>query len=183
MDALRLQIPPSLFTPAECLHFEGETALPVVKAGPDLYSFDEPLAWQVDIANTGDALLVTGTVEGEAKTACARCLETFSFSVTGDVEGYFLLDKEKSAPEDMDDDEFDVLPDDHVVDLEPLIKAALLVDFPLVPLCDDACLGLCTTCGANLNEGPCGCSPEADEDDDTPPNPFAVLKDFSFDEK
>ena len=82
----------------------------------------------------------------------------------------------------MDEDEFDVLSEDKVIDVEPLATAALLLEFPLVPLCDDECKGLCSTCGANLNEGPCGCEPASDEDD-VPPNPFAVLKDFPFEEK
>ena len=148
----------------------------------EIRDFAGPLAWQADISNTGDALLVTGTVEGEAKTACARCLDEVSFPVTGEIEGYFLLDETKAAPEDMDEDEFDVLPADKVIDLEPLITAALLLEFPLIPLCDEECKGLCPQCGANLNEGPCGCEPAADDDDDMPPNPFAALKDFPFDE-
>ncbi|MBC2890451.1 DUF177 domain-containing protein [Gordonibacter massiliensis] len=182
MEATRIHIPSELFAPAESSHFEGTFSVPVMKAGPDLYDFEGPLAWQVDVTNTGDALLVTGTVEGEAKTSCARCVDEFSFSVTGEIEGYFLIDSEKEAPEDMDDDEFDVLPEDNVIDLEPLIRAALLLEFPLVPLCDDDCKGLCPTCGANLNEGPCACEPAAEADDDAPPNPFAVLKDFPFDQ-
>ena len=135
-----------------------------------------------DVTNTGDALLVTGTVEGEAKTSCARCVDEFSFPVTGEVEGYFLIGADREAPEDMDDDEFDVLPDDNVIDLEPLLRAALLLEFPLVPLCDEECKGLCPTCGANLNDGPCGCAPAEDAGDDAPPNPFAVLKDFPFEQ-
>ena len=139
MESLRIHIPSELFAPAESSHFEGTVAIPVMKAGPDLYDFTGPLAWQADITNTGDALLVTGTVEGEAKTACARCLDEFSFPVTGDLEGYFLLDETKAAPEDMDDDEFEVLSSDNVIDLEPIITAALLLEFPLIPLCDEDC--------------------------------------------
>lgn len=181
METTRISIPSELFAPAESSHFEGTFSEPVMKAGPDLYDFAEPLVWQVDVTNTGEALLVTGTVEGDAKTSCARCVEEFPLSLTGEIEGYYLLDAEKGAPEDMDDDEFDVLPENNVIDLEPLIRAALLLEFPLVPLCDDDCKGLCPTCGANLNDGSCGCAPVAD-DDDTPPNPFAALKDFPFEQ-
>ena len=78
----------------------------------------------------------------------------------------------------MDEDEFDVLPADKVIDLEPLITAALLLEFPLIPLCDEECKGLCPQCGANLNEGLCGCEPAADDDDDMLPNPFAAPADF-----
>lgn len=180
MSELRIHMPSELFAPAESSHFEGTFDVPVIKAGPDLYDFTGPLDWQVDVTNTGGALLVTGTIEGEAKTACARCLEEFSFPVTGEVEGYFLINGEDEAPEDMDDDEFDVLADDKVIDFEPLLRAALLIEFPLVPLCDDECKGLCCSCGSNLNEGSCKCS--SGEEDAGPPNPFAALKDFPFDQ-
>ncbi len=183
MNETSIHIPPELFAPAESSHFEGTHVVEVMKAGPDLYDFEGPLTWQVDVSNTGDALLVTGTVEGVAKTSCARCLEEFAFDVTGEIEGYFLLDAETETPEDMDDDEFDVLPASNIIDLEPLIVAALLLEFPLVPLCDDDCKGLCATCGANLNEGDCGCAPESDEEEDDVPNPFAALKDFPFEKE
>lgn len=185
MNSLRIHIPSDLFSPAESLHFEGVADIPVMKAGPDLYSFSAPLVWQVDVTNTGGAFLVTGTVEGEANTSCARCLEDFSFPVTGEIEGYYLIGSDAHAPEDMDEDEFDVLPDDNTIDLNPLITAALLLEFPLIPLCDDACAGLCPTCGANLNDDPCGCKPASLEGESAParPNPFAALKDFPFEEK
>ena len=123
-------MPPELFAPAESSRFEGALELPSLQAGPDEYSFPDPLAWHVEISNTGDALLVTGTVSGEAIGSCARCLDGFRFDLEGEIEGYYLLDESRSAPEDMDDDEFDVLPEDHVIDLEPLIKAALILEFP-----------------------------------------------------
>lgn len=174
MEPIKIAIPNELFSPAEMAHFEGQADLGVLKAGPDLYTFSAPLTWAVDITNTGDALLVTGTAEGEAVTSCARCLEDVTLPVTGDIEGYFLIGGDDAeAPEDMDEDEFDVLPADNKIDLVPLITAAVLLEVPLVPLCQDDCQGLCATCGANLNEGPCGCAPaEADVD---AANPFAVL--------
>ena len=62
----------------------------------------------------------------------------------------------------------------------PLIVAALLLEVPLVPLCDDDCKGLCPQCGANLNEGPCGCSRD---EADVEASPFAALKNFDFGDK
>ncbi|MEG0665390.1 MAG: DUF177 domain-containing protein [Gordonibacter sp.] len=179
MNETSIHIPSELFAPAESSHFEGTYVAGVMKAGPDLYDFAAPLAWQVDVTNTGDALLVTGTVEGEAKTSCARCVDDFAFAVTGEIEGYYVFDAESASPDDLEGDEFDVLPESNTIDLVPLITAALLVEFPLVPLCEEACRGLCPTCGANLNDGDCGCEP-VDEEEDTPPSPFAALKGFPF---
>ncbi len=181
MDPLLINIPSELFAPAESSHFEGEISVGRLSVGPDTYYFDAPLPWQVDITNTGDAFLVTGSVIGESRTSCARCLEEFPLTLHGEIEGYYLEDATKDAPEDMDDDEFEVLPESHDIDLAPLIQAALCVEVPLIPLCKETCKGLCPTCGANLNDGPCGCEPVSDDDDFTPPNPFAALKDYKFD--
>ena len=87
-------------------------------------------------------------------------------------------------PEGADEDEFDRLPANHVLDMESLIVAAIVFELPLVPLCDEDCKGLCPTCGANLNEGPCGCEKEKSDGPDEfelAKNPFAALANFSFD--
>ena len=57
--------------------------------------------------------------------------------------------------------------------------AGVLIELPLVALCDEECLGLCPQCGKNLNEGPCDCKPK-DEEDDFSQNPFAVLKNLDL---
>ncbi len=146
--------------------------------------FDDPLRWDVSITNTGGALLVSGTVRGKGTTECARCLDNFDLDICGDVEGFFVIEEE-ARPEDMDEDEFDFLPEDHVIDLEPLLRAAILVDVPLKPLCRDDCRGICPDCGANLNVGQCGCALERERqaaEDQAASNPFAALAQLKFDE-
>ncbi|MFR1166572.1 MAG: YceD family protein [Adlercreutzia equolifaciens] len=155
-----IAIPEALLETAATRHFEGTLDLAELAAGPDTYIFAAPVSWSVEATNTGDAILVQGTAAGDATTQCARCLEDVTYGLEGDIEGYFLIGGEEEAetPEDMEGDEFDFLPDNRKIDLVPLIVAALLLEVPLVPLCDDDCKGLCPQCGANLNEGPCGCS-------------------------
>ena len=68
--------------------------------------------------------------------------------------------------------------------MESLVVAAIVFELPLVPLCDEDCKGLCPTCGANLNEGPCGCEkeqPDGPDEFELVKNPFAALANFSFD--
>jgi uncharacterized protein len=110
-------------------------------------------------------------------------LEDVTYRLEGDIQGYFLFqqdEEEQDAPEDLEGDEFDVLPANRELDLMPLIWAGLLVEAPRVPLCQDDCKGLCSHCGANLNEGACGCTEEAAEVSEN--NPFAALKNLHFDE-
>jgi uncharacterized protein len=47
--------------------------------------------------------------------------------------------------------------DDDAVDLEPLVRDALLLELPAVPLCAPECRGLCPVCGADRNETTCDC--------------------------
>ena len=49
------------------------------------------------------------------------------------------------------------LSDDDIVDLEPLIRDALLLELPAVPLCRNDCRGLCPTCGVDHNLTTCDC--------------------------
>ena len=178
--AARIHIASELFLPAESAHFQGEVVLPVMKFGPDLYTFKEPLTWDVDVTNTGEALLLEGTCEVSAETACARCGEPADVPLFGEIEGYFFLNADEVSKEDKEEDEFDVLPDDHIIDLMPLIQAAIVLDVPIIPLCTDDCKGLCATCGANLNEGPCGCQ---HENDVNPNSPFAALQGLFIEEE
>ncbi len=46
------------------------------------------------------------------------------------------------------------------LDLAPAIREEVLLAVPLYPLCREDCRGLCVTCGADLNEGPCACPEE-----------------------
>lgn len=186
MDPVVFEVPPELFVVAESSSFSGELALEVLDAGFDAYHFDGSVSWSATVTNTGDALLVMGSASAHARTQCARCLDEFPLDLEGDIEGYYLLSEGSERPEGMDDDEFEILPADHMIDLEPLIVAALLVDVPLIPLCDDDCKGLCAGCGANLNSEPCTCA--ADDGEELPRmsdgriSPFAALKDLKLDE-
>lgn len=181
-NPLVIDVPSELFAPAESSSFSGTYDPGVFPYGPDEYTAASPLAWHALISNVGGALLVSGSITGTVRTSCARCLEDAVMDVSGEVEGYFIIEGEGDAPDDMDEDEFDILPESHQIDMEPLLHAAMLVDLPLVPLCDEECKGICSTCGANLNEGLCGCAADEDEGDGIAANnPFAALKNLKLD--
>ena len=46
---------------------------------------------------------------------------------------------------------------DETIDLGPLARDAVVLELPMAPLCREDCAGLCPQCGANRNEGDCGC--------------------------
>ncbi|MEF2845140.1 MAG: DUF177 domain-containing protein, partial [Eggerthellaceae bacterium] len=80
-------------------------------------------------------------------------------------------------------DECEELSEDHIIDLSALLQAALSLELPTTPLCDDDCKGLCAGCGANLNYEECTCNKTNDEEDEFSQNPFAVLRNISFDKE
>ncbi|MGC8779195.1 MAG: YceD family protein, partial [Candidatus Caldatribacteriaceae bacterium] len=59
---------------------------------------------------------------------------------------------------------------DNYVDITKDLEELILVNLPMKPLCRPDCLGICPKCGANRNQGECGC-----EVDTTDPG-LAVLK-------
>jgi len=93
---------------------------------------------------------VTTTWEG----VCRRCAVDVGGEIDVAVRERFI---EKAAPED----EAYLLKGD-LVDLGPMIRDAVVLELPIAPLCHEGCKGLCTQCGADLNEGPCGCEAPGD---------------------
>ena len=43
------------------------------------------------------------------------------------------------------------------IDLDPFVREQIALALPGYPLCREGCLGLCPSCGQNLNEKACGC--------------------------
>ena len=97
---------------------------------------------------------VTGTVRAPWAGSCRRCLAPATGELALPVREHFT--------EGGDGEETYPLADGEV-DLEPLVRDAVLLELPQAPLCRPDCLGLCPTCGANRNEEPCSCVAPRDE--------------------
>ena len=173
-----ITIPDELFAPAESLSFSGTFLLPELTLGADTYTFEHPLNWNVLVSNTGGSLLVTGIVSGDAVTTCVRCLDPAEYRLEGEVEGYFTIPGSDVELTEEEQEECEPLNED----LTSLLVAALSLELPQTPLCDDDCKGLCSGCGANLNYEECTCD-KSEVEEDFHENPFAVLKNLKFDDE
>ena len=98
-----------------------------------------------------EGVLVTGTARAGLEGECARCLEPISDEVEVRFQELFVYDDQDVDP----DEELEVstLQDD-LVDLEPLLRDAVVLALPFQPLCQDDCPGLCPECGARLADDP-----------------------------
>lgn len=173
-----LALPDSLFETSAVADFTGEISLPEIRMGADSYRFEEPLRYHLFFTNTGGALLATGEVSGQAKTACARCLDEVELDLEAPIEAYFVLPGKDEPLSEDEEVEYDQLIDKNKVDLTALFQGALALALPLVVLCSKDCAGLCPQCGTNLNHETCSCAAQQEID---PQNPFAVLKNYRFD--
>jgi DUF177 domain-containing protein len=98
-----------------------------------------------------EGVLVTGTARGALEGECVRCLEPLTDEVEVRFQELFVYDDQDVDP----DEELEVstLHDD-LLDLEPLLRDAVVLALPFQPLCQDDCPGLCPECGARLADDP-----------------------------
>jgi uncharacterized protein len=98
-----------------------------------------------------EGVLVTGTASAALTGECARCLEPISDELEVRFQELFVYDDQDVDP----DEELEVstLQDD-LVDLEPLLREAVVLALPFQPLCTEDCPGLCAECGARLAQDP-----------------------------
>lgn len=95
-----------------------------------------------------EGVLVTGTAGFVLRGECVRCLGAIESSDEIDLQELYLYpDKEP------DDAEASRLEGD-LLDLEPVLRDAVVLDLPFAPLCRPDCAGLCSECGADLNADP-----------------------------
>lgn len=109
-----------------------------------------------------DAVKAEYTASAAAIFVCTRCLTEWEARVGVEAEQYF-----RSAP---DEDGYGIV--DQQVDVSGPARDELALALPTAPLCRKDCLGLCPTCGTDLNDDPCG---GHGEDSDSP---FTALRDL-----
>ncbi len=115
---------------------------------------DRPVVAELLLESVVEGLLVSGPVSGPMILACARCLKSFRSDFHLEVQELFSPDAA------VGDDEYPVR--EGAIDLEPMIRDAVLLSMPFAPLCRPDCLGLCERCGGDRNLGECVCAPEVD---------------------
>ena len=92
-----------------------------------------------------EGVLVTGTATAPVSGECARCLEPLTSSVEASFQELYHYE-----PSPDEDDEDLLLLDGDLLDVEPVLRDAVVLALPLSPLCSDDCAGLCAQCGARL---------------------------------
>ena len=124
--------------------------------------------------HTIEGILVQGDLQGKALLECVRCLEPVMVPLEIALEETFAPTLDILTGQIVEPDEEDQalwINERHILDLSEVLRQNVLVALPLHVLCRPDCCGLCSTCGKNLNEGPCECQVESDPR-------WAVLRDL-----
>jgi DUF177 domain-containing protein len=114
----------------------------------------------------GEGYTVTGHCQGKGPLHCSRCLEAVPWTVDEEFSIEYrqalttLLDTEI----DLDEADLDIsFLEGNELDLAALAAEQVFLAMPMRIVCHPDCAGLCTRCGANLNnDNDCGCEPEVD---------------------
>ncbi len=104
-----------------------------------------------EITNAGDVLLLKAVLKAQVHRTCGRCLKEFD----GETEAEVIEKFYPASAENIEKDAF--VYDTDVLDITEPLREGLLLAEPLQALCKPDCRGLCPQCGADLNEGDCGC--------------------------
>ena len=137
---------------------------------------DSDLRWAGDVAvklrasfaGTGE-VVARGSVEGMLRQECRRCLDPVDTPFSSDLTMVFVAER---SDEDEESGAYAFEASGSELELGEAVREELILAINPYVVCDPECKGLCSRCGANLNEGPCDCT-----DDEVDPR-WGALRDL-----
>lgn len=168
-DAMEIELKEIHEFPAQLKLFERSQDLQFEIEG---VRFVNGVTIELSIQKTDHEYFVNGRCLAEVQMICARCLESATLKLSGDLSVIAQIDEprrprrqaragksgKRERSEQFEDSEELVQLDqsERLVLVEP-VRQALFAEVPLKPLCREDCQGLCQKCGVNLNSKTCDC--------------------------
>jgi uncharacterized protein len=107
------------------------------------------LGLDLQLEGVAEGVLATAVVTGPLAGECARCLEPFTAALKVRFQELFVR-ADEAAVDDLDGTDSYRLDAGGLLDLEPALRDAVVLELPLSPRCEDGCRGLCAECGVRL---------------------------------
>ncbi|HET8931107.1 MAG TPA: DUF177 domain-containing protein [Acidimicrobiales bacterium] len=127
-----LRVRELLHEPGFQRHDEGAFALEPAGLTSAALRDDTEVTYALTLEARGNRVTVRGAARGEWAGPCRRCLEVTDGDVTAEIDEIF---ETRHAPGET----WPIT--DGLIDLEPVIREALLLELPLAPLCREDCAG------------------------------------------
>ena len=99
-------------------------------------------------------LFIRGSVDVTLSIPCGRCLEEVPTQICFDIDKKLDITEGVLVDDEMEENDYLI---GFELDVDKLVYAEILVNWPMKVLCKEDCEGICNVCGANLNKGDCGC--------------------------
>ncbi|WOQ18347.1 YceD family protein [Raineyella sp. W15-4] len=109
-----------------------------------------PIGLDLRLESVSEGVLVSGLATVRLEGECSRCLTRLEDELDVDLQELFVYEDQSVT----DDDEDLAQMQGELLDLEPTLRDAVVLDLPFTPLCREDCAGLCPDCGVNLNDEP-----------------------------
>lgn len=107
-----------------------------------------PVELELRLESVVEGVLVTGSAEVGLAGECARCLGSFEGAIEVSLQELFVYPESEAG-----EDEAARL-DGDLLDLEPVLRDAVVLALPFQPVCRPDCPGLCVECGVPLADNP-----------------------------
>ncbi|MGY1812133.1 YceD family protein [Blastococcus sp. SYSU D00820] len=111
-----------------------------------------PVHLRLRLESVMEGVLVSGEVEAPVEGSCARCLEPVEDTLRLDVQELFAYEGSTTEATSEEDEVRRVEGD--LLDLEPMLRDAVVLALPLSPTCTEDCGGLCVDCGQRIDDLP-----------------------------
>ncbi|MDR1117286.1 MAG: DUF177 domain-containing protein [Oscillospiraceae bacterium] len=121
--------------------------------------FKNPVRVTGGVSNNAGIIELSCECESVVSYRCARCAE--------EAEGEFYLEiavtlaERLENPDSLENADVTLISNEQV-DIDAVVRDAVILESDMVYLCKEDCLGLCPDCGKNLNEGGCLCGKKTD---------------------
>lgn len=117
----------------------------------DTKPFSTPVAVKGEAKNRSGVVTVSYECDFTMNLLCDRCLKSFSRRFCESFEHTLVVKTAK------DGNEYIEVGHQPRLLLDDLVLSDILLAMPSKILCKEDCRGLCSSCGADLNEGDCNC--------------------------
>ncbi|MDN5789594.1 MAG: YceD family protein [Micrococcales bacterium] len=112
-----------------------------------------PVQIELRLESVVEGVLVTGSVSGTAGGACVRCLDPVDLVVAAPFQELFAYPDRAAHHHEVgvptgEEDVYELVGD--LIDLEAVLRDAVVPALPFQPLCRADCPGLCSECGMHL---------------------------------
>jgi len=118
----------------------------------------DPVELELTMESVVEGVLATVEIDADATGVCVRCLDETGYHVQVRAQELFAYPErvqrhaQHDAPAASEQEQYEL--QDDTIDLETVVRDAIVTALPFQPVCRPDCPGLCAQCGVRLADEP-----------------------------